>query len=1017
MPEVYTDAEAAAAGNTDMAGRPKYRQMRAFLLFSTFNPMFGYAPLANPGAGEPKLQIEVTGLEQLEATYLGPNGTERRSLGFPSADPKGDPLATTVYITAGGHWAGRNIGGYEGFMHTLMTTTQIGKVWTNHNSTRGTQSLAKCRKSWRYELEPCFFGKESIASVFPTGGTGTAVKQEYYPFQTSLLKVGSSAAEQGQGVTGYSHAVNYTDPLEHPDGVGLLVKTYDGSLPNTTFKFHGNTNPIVVKLFYDSETHFDMANASSGYAKNTRSATKRGVPIQEIRLKFPDSTDDWPVPRGDDDDGSIYNASFNPWAKANFFPAPYPVVTKANDQLWPYYWQFNGGLYPRVIRGGAPVDTGVTWWFEFFGKPPYSTTNIAKPLDYPTPKTPGGITVPTLTVGLGVGPNAVERDKVLKCGLEPAWSFASRVLWAGKNSEGIDRPTNTTTGSPEAPYGWYENRFLNIVQPGDTIRSLFYGNPPTPSLTASSDGDLRIAASQSVIEATEFNPHPDYKNGNVQRACGLRTGSGTRYLSESTLANNTGWNFVSNNQLSPLARGGTWFGNLVEPDTVKPAGIWAGKFLQQDRAPANLPVSFPNLLSKESRGTGGGVMGVVRKDNGGTKIGDFDTGMGNFADGPYANKPDEGNVVFAWFDQINRVWHYPIPYFTYTWAYEEPGDTFTSPMRQMPSPAMIGSLPRRPMSKAGWETICLTPYPAGDQHPGNDYPKDHLLLDLFSMPVVEPYPISEPFSTAGKINMNYRIVPFNYITRSTALRAAMAPIRVTGVPQNDYRTYKVGEVNSDGNAKNPQVRLTDNYRKLLDANKPVDSAADLTVISNTLQGFEDYFDQARISGDPDLGIFKSASQICEMPLWPLGESSIVNFWAKNLMTGDNVREKPYADLYPRLTTKSNTFTVHFKVQTLRQVPRNVTSNPNAYGIWEEGKDNVLGEYRGATTIERYIDPSDTRLNKWDASGAANKEYINPDLTAFDPTQNPATPTSAANPSRSLELIYRFRTVMNKKFAP
>ena len=26
-------------------------------------------------------------------------------------------------------------------------------------------------------------------------------------------------------------------------------------------------------------------------------------------------------------------------------------------------------------------------------------------------------------------------------------------------------------------------------------------------------------------------------------------------------------------------------------------------------------------------------------------MGDFDNGIGNFADGPYANKPDEGNVV------------------------------------------------------------------------------------------------------------------------------------------------------------------------------------------------------------------------------------------------------------------------------------------------------------------------------------------------------------------------------------
>ena len=42
-------------------------------------------------------------------------------------------------------------------------------------------------------------------------------------------------------------------------------------------------------------------------------------------------------------------------------------------------------------------------------------------------------------------------------------------------------------------------------------------------------------------------------------------------------------------------------------------------------------------------------------------------------------------------------------------------------------------------------------------------------MDLFWMPEVEPYAISDCFSTAGKINMNYQIVPFTYITRNTAL--------------------------------------------------------------------------------------------------------------------------------------------------------------------------------------------------------------------------------------------------------
>jgi hypothetical protein len=116
---------------------------------------------------------------------------------------------------------------------------------------------------------------------------------------------------------------------------------------------------------------------------------------------------------------------------------------------------------------------------------------------------------------------------------------------------------------------------------------------------------------------------------------------------------------------------------------------------------------------------------------------------------------------------------------------------------------------------------------------------------------------------------------------------------------------------------------------------------------------------------------------------------IINFWRQRTLTGDNVREKPYADLYPRITTKSNTYTVHVRVQTLRQV-----GGPSSdFSKWREGVDEIVGEYRGSTTIERYIDPSDPRL---------------------------ITKLSDANinaPDASLEDIYRFRVVKTKQFNP
>ena len=113
------------------------------------------------------------------------------------------------------------------------------------------------------------------------------------------------------------------------------------------------------------------------------------------------------------------------------------------------------------------------------------------------------------------------------------------------------------------------------------------------------------------------------------------------------------------------------------------------------------------------------------------------------------------------------------------------------------------------------------------------------------------------------------------------------------------------------------------------------------------------------------------------------------WWQQNGdLTGDNVREKPYVDLLPRVTTKSNTYTVHVRVQTVRQLPR---SNGD-YSTWNEGKDTVLGEYRGSSTIERYVDAADTRF----MPSATN--HINPD-------------------TQSVEPLYRFRTVNTKKFSP
>ena len=108
------------------------------------------------------------------------------------------------------------------------------------------------------------------------------------------------------------------------------------------------------------------------------------------------------------------------------------------------------------------------------------------------------------------------------------------------------------------------------------------------------------------------------------------------------------------------------------------------------------------------------------------------------------------------------------------------GPAAFSPNRLVQSAGCFGSLPTGVASNVPWQTLLFRPdswflsqstAKPENRHYGSKYPRDHLFMDLFWMPVVEPYAISEPFETRGKINMNYQILPFTYIKRATALHA------------------------------------------------------------------------------------------------------------------------------------------------------------------------------------------------------------------------------------------------------
>lgn len=407
------------------------------------------------------------------------------------------------------------------------------------------------------------------------------------------------------------------------------------------------------------------------------------------------------------------------------------------------------------------------------------------------------------------------------------------------------------------------------------------------------------------------------------------------------------------------------------------------------------------------------------------KYGDFDRGIANQTDGAYINKPDEGNT----YSTINSTTgEQMVPYFTNPWITWIGGSTYFSPNRQVASPGMFGSLPTG-VHQAGtsggqrrepWRTLLFRPQTwstkQGQQRhigapkllkgygksglpiQGID-PPDYLFMDFFWMPVVEPYVISEPGSTAGKINLNYQMAPFRHIRRATGLAAVMKSELLTSVPVADANFYlrrPGGAPSGKGQTWFWKDDTSSSGKKYW--HRQID-------IEATLKLFDERFSTGFA--------FISPAQICEMYLlpkragssdtlvpaaWPTkisdllknSNDSILKFWENHAATAENLKERPYTNMYPRLTTRSNTYQIHMRIQTLRKAR---SSDPAQFVV---GKDTVGSEYRGSAVIERYLDLNDPAL---DTSGKL-------DYASGSPLSK-----------QPLDDLHRFRVIAQKRFDP
>ena len=450
----------------------------------------------------------------------------------------------------------------------------------------------------------------------------------------------------------------------------------------------------------------------------------------------------------------------------------------------------------------------------------------------------------------------------------------------------------------------------NRVNTGVLQRPFFYATDVAGAVGVS-HGDFRLTAASANVSTNAFSPVPGYDMSRVAH------------------------NFLE---------GGYWNGDM-----------YGSRYASNNYYVPSSLVIYTNSTTGNNPWKNGGD--IASPTANATATGDFDNASSLQSDGPFIGFADEGNA---------RVDGTIYPYFATNGTVTNVSPGFFSPNRLVPSAGIMGSLPTGVKSQTPWQTLLFRPAAVTvSTHPGKNNPPDYLLLDLFNMPVVEPYAISEPLSTAGRVNMNYQILPFTYIKRSTAVQAALHTERLLALPSNGMTNQQRANTSSTNFNSRWPLNLNTN--------------------TGTLRGFEDRF------GNND--IFRSAAEICSIPLVPTNSTwtDVTNgtFWPNYALTGDNSKERPYARIYPKLTTKSNTYTVHYRVEVLKKSPNSTSQN-----TWADGTDKVISTYRGSTTIERYVNPRDPAL----------PDYAS--ITTLPPTGANALPN-----------FYKFRILGERQFNP
>ena len=567
---------------------------------------------------------------------------------------------------------------------------------------------------------------------------------------------------------------------------------------------------------------------------------------------------------------------------------------------------------------------------------------------------------------------------------------------------------------------------VDVYVPGSTANDMgryeYYGTDSVRSIIPR-HGDYRLLAARKVVDSTIWDKHPVWKN--QPNALFAHSLSGA--YSDSTVGFDMGG--LTATTINPQYRlvPNAWYESSsgTDPD------LKTGRFAVVPDTP---------LTAAAAAGS--------------SRFRDFDNGIGNLRDGAYINKPDDGNLSVLKFYHASSTLDTTSPpakagfylvrnaYFSSSFLQLPSKGAFFTPNRIISSPGMFGSLPtgvwgsqssHSDLATKGnaktdgipWRTLLFradvdghvgaASWSGGVAGGGAD-PADHYFMDLFFMPIVEPYAITDSYSTAGKINLNYQILPFTNIKRATAVWAAMKGEMITAFSSKDTDPRKPKGLP-------PSATNTAIYKKIKNVNTVPPSLWTETGTDNinwhrkidvaeTVKQMDERFAfTSAPNAVGNVGLMLAPSQVCELHLIPkivagterpgepvmtnlVGESrkqAMAAFWAHNDLTGDNTRERPYANLYQKFTTRSNTFRVFFTAQTLKKAR---SLPPNQV---DTRKDSITAEYRGSALFERYLD-----FSQAGAAKLAAQDYGNGLPLAGRPT---------------LEDSYHYRVIEMKQFSP